>query len=73
MARDDEIDIRAEVVALLMDKVVDDRYPSVTMLDMIELLMSPEERGDYARMLIDKVTSCQYPSIPMLRRLLALG
>ena len=73
MARDDEMDIRAEVVALLMDKVVKDRYPSVTMLDMIEQLMSPEERGGYAQMLMEKINSSRYPSIPMMRRLLALG
>jgi hypothetical protein len=73
MARDDQLDIRGEVVALLMDKVMNDRYPSVTLLDMIELLMSPEERDAYAQMLMDKVTSSRYPSIPMLRRLLALG
>jgi hypothetical protein len=73
MARDDEMDIRAEVVALLMDKVVKDRYPSMTMLDMIELLMSPEERSTYAQVLMEKATSSKYPSIPMLRRLLALG
>ena len=73
MARDNQLDIRAEVVALLMDKVVNDRYPSVTMLDMIELLMNPEERDGYAQMLMDKLNSSRYPSIPMMRRLLALG
>jgi len=73
MARDNQLDIRAEIVALLMDKVVNDRYPSVTMLDMIELLMSPEERDGYAQMLMDKLNSSRYPSIPMMRRLLALG
>jgi hypothetical protein len=73
MARDNQLDIRAEIVALLMDKVVNDRYPSVTMLDMIELLMNPEERDGYAQMLMDKLNSSRYPSIPMMRRLLALG
>ena len=73
MARDTELDIRGEVVALLLEKVVNDKYPSVTMFDMIELLANAEERSTYAQVLMDKVNSTRYPSIPMLRRLLALG
>jgi hypothetical protein len=73
MARDTELDIRAEVVELLLDIVTRDRNPSVTMLDMIEYLATPEERGRYARVLMAKVESSRHPSIPMLKRLVALG
>jgi hypothetical protein len=73
MARDTELDIRGEVVALLMEKIVSDKYPSVTMLDMIEQLANTEERSSYAQVLMDKVNSARYPSIPLLQRLLALG
>ncbi len=73
MARDNEIDIRAEVVALLLDIIARDRNPSVTMLDMVEYLANSEERGRYARLLMDKVESSRHPSIPMLRRLVTLG
>ena len=45
MARDTELDISGEVVALLMEKIVSDKYPSVTMLDMIEQLANTEERS----------------------------
>ena len=68
-----EIDIRAEISALLLDMIVRDRYPSVTMLDMFENLATPEERRRYARVLMDKIESSRYPSIPMIRRVMALG
>ena len=71
---DDEIDIRAEVVNLLLQIVSRERYPSVTMLRMIEDLVTPEERALYAGILMDNIwASRPYPSIPMLRRLLALA
>jgi hypothetical protein len=73
VARDNEIDIRAEVVELLLEIIARDRHPSVTMLDMVEVLANPEERGIYARVLMDKVQSSRYPSIPMMRRLVTLG
>ncbi len=73
MARETEIDIRAEVVAILLDIIAKDRNPSVTMLDMVEHLANAEERGRYARLLMDKVESSRHPSIPMMRRLVTLG
>ena len=73
MAGDNEIDIRAEVVALLLEIIARDKYPSAAMLDMVEVLANSEERGRYARVLMDKVASSRRPSIPMMRRLVALG
>ncbi|MGY2876005.1 hypothetical protein ACVW00_003195 [Marmoricola sp. URHA0025 HA25] len=73
MATKNQVDIRAEVVALLLDIVANERYPSVTMLRMIEQLADPEERGLYARILMDNIRSSPSPSIPMMRRLVALG
>lgn len=74
MARQNEVDIRTEVVELLLDIVANDRYPSATMLRMIEELATPEERGVYARVLMDNINSSRpNPSIPMMRRLLALA
>jgi hypothetical protein len=72
MARQNEIDIRAEAVELLLDIVANDQYPSATMLGMIEELATEEERVVYARVLMDKIRSSMYPSIPMMRRLLTL-
>jgi hypothetical protein len=73
VATNNQIDIRAEVVSLLLDLVARDRYPSTTMLGMIEQLATPEERGIYARVLMDNIESSPHPSIPMLRRLASLG
>jgi hypothetical protein len=74
MATNNErVDIRAEVVNLLLDMVARDRYPSTTMLGMIEELATPDERVLYARVLMDNISSSPHPSIPMLRRLVSLG
>ena len=70
----ERIDIRAEVVGLLLEMVARDPYPSTTMFQMIEELATPEERENYARVLMDNVrNSGPNPSIPMLRRLVSLG
>jgi len=57
----------------LLDKVADERFPSVTMLDLIESLLRPDEVQIYTRVLIHKVREDTYPSIPMLRRIAALA
>ncbi len=75
MAKDqkDDVDIRGEILALLMDKVAGDRFPSSTMMDMIERMMRPDELPTYASILMDKIRADTYPSIPMMRRLMRLG
>jgi hypothetical protein len=73
MATDTKVDIRAEVVRLLLEMVANDQYPSAAMMRMIEELATPEERGVYARILMENVRSSTYPSIPMLRRLATLS
>jgi orotate phosphoribosyltransferase-like protein len=70
---DNDVDIRGEMLALLMDKVSGDRYPSSTMMDMIEQLMQPDELPTYAAILMDKIQQDTYPSIPMMRRVMRLG
>jgi len=72
MATDNEIDVRAETVRMLLDIVANDQYPSATMLRMIEQLANPEERVAYAHVLMDNIRSSPYPSIPMMRRLVSL-
>ena len=66
-------DVQREVFALLMSKVANDQYPSVTMLNMIEDMMEPSDMPAYAQMLISKIRRDTHPSIPMLKRLLALA
>ena len=65
-------DARAELVATLLQKVQDDAYPSTTMLDLLEKLLTPEEEPAYVVFLQDKIRSEQYPSMPLLIRLTRL-
>jgi hypothetical protein len=65
-------DARAELVATLLEKVRVDTYPSSTMLDLIEDLLTPEETPAYVVFLQDRIRSERYPSIPLLKRLSAL-
>jgi hypothetical protein len=53
--------------------VADERFPSVSMLDLIESLLRPDEVQIYVRILVRKVRRETYPSIPMRRRIAALA
>ena len=66
-------DIRRELLKIALTEVRNDRYPSVTMMDIVEHLMGPEERAIYVRVLLDKIRRDRFPSIPMMRRVLALA
>jgi hypothetical protein len=65
-------DARAELVTTLLQKVRDDAYPSTTMLDLIETLLTPEEQPTYVVLLQDKIRAERFPSIPLLNRLTRL-
>lgn len=69
---DVDIDTRARLLDLLLEKVAEDLYPSVTMMDLIEELLEPGDVDAYAAILMEKVREDAYPSIPMMRRLVAL-
>jgi hypothetical protein len=68
----DQDDARAELVATLLQKVREDTYPSTTMLDLIEKLLTPEEQPTYVVLLQDKIRSERFPSMPLLIRLAEL-
>jgi hypothetical protein len=69
VAKIDQNQARAELVATLLEKVRTDQYPSTTMLDLIEDLLTPEETPAYVVFLQDRIRSERYPSIPLLKRL----
>ena len=69
----EQYDARRELLEILLTRVQSDRHPSVTMMDLIEQLMGPEERSIYAQVLIEKIRHDRHPSLPMMRRVLALG
>ncbi|HKC28669.1 MAG TPA: hypothetical protein VKB75_11720 [Jatrophihabitans sp.] len=57
---------------LLLDRVSRDRFPSTSMLDMIEARLTEEQLPDYVDVLLDKVSRDRFPSMDMLKRLSAL-
>lgn len=72
MSTDSQEKVRTQVLGALLDKVEADTYPSTTMLDIIESLITPDELDDYADVLLAKVTSENYPSLDLIRRLVGL-
>ena len=73
MADREDFDLRAEMFQTLMEKVESDQYPSTTMLDWIEELLTPEELPIYAESLLRRIREDTYPSIPMIARLKRLA
>jgi hypothetical protein len=69
----DQYDARRELLKILLTRVQGERHPSVTMMDLIEQLIGPEERSIYAQVLIDKIREDRHPSLAMMRRVQALG
>ena len=69
---DNEFDVRAEVLNNLMARVDRDPYPSTTMLNIIEELLTPDDVPRYARLLMSKMEDEQFPSIPLINRLTQL-
>jgi hypothetical protein len=66
------VDVRGEVVDLLLEQIASDRNPSVTMMNMVEELLAPDDVPAYAAVLMDKVKTDRFPSYSMLRRLIGL-
>ena len=66
-----DIDVRAEVVNLLVEKIASDRNPSITMMNLVEELLTPDDVPAYVAVLMDKVKIDRYPSLSMIHRLLA--
>ncbi len=63
---------RAALVEALLEKVQNDRYPSITMLNQIESLLTPDETPAYVVMLQERIREDTYPSIPLIKRLVRL-
>jgi hypothetical protein len=57
---------------LLVEKIASDRNPSITMMNLVEELLAPDDVPAYAEVLLDKVQSDRYPSLSMIHRLIAL-
>ena len=68
-----QIDPRTELLRSLMSKVADDPYPSSTMMDTIEELLTPEDVPAYAQVLLQHIDNDQFPSTSMIDRLSSLS
>jgi hypothetical protein len=68
----EEVDVRGELVDLLLEKIASDRNPSITMMNLGEELLAPDDVPAYAAVLMDKVKSERFPSLSMIRRVMAL-
>lgn len=68
-----ELTVREKVLDLLLDKIRDDKYPSATMMDDVEQLLTPWRRQEYADVLMEKVLESRYPSRTLVQRLLRLS
>ena len=66
---DNHTDLRAQLVKRLVDQVEEDQYPSTTMMDTIEEMLTPDDVEQYAGVLLAKVADDTYPSIGMIRRI----
>jgi hypothetical protein len=73
MAEDTAEALRQQLFELLLDKVEQDTYPSSTMLDQVERLMSDDEVATYAAVLMSKIDGDTYPSNSLIRRVIALA
>jgi hypothetical protein len=66
------VDVRGEMVNLLIQRIASERNPSVTMMKLVEHLLAPEDVPAYVAILWDKVKTERHPSISMIRRILVL-
>ena len=74
MASNDEgLDVRAEVVNMLIQKIAADRNPSIPMMNFVEELLTPDDVPAYVAVLMDKVKTEKYPSLAMMRRLMGFS
>ena len=65
-------DPRQQLVDALFDSVAQTRYPSGPQLDLIEQVITDDQRAELAALLIEKIGSDRYPSPSMIRRALRL-
>lgn len=67
------LSVREQVLDVLLEKIRGDRYPSPTMMDDVESLLTPWRIEDYAQVLMEKVRDDRFPSHAMIKRLARLS
>jgi len=69
LEHDRQFDVRSALLDNLLKKVDADPFPSITMMNLVEELLTPEDVPNYARVLLSKVEGEQFPSTSMLARI----
>jgi hypothetical protein len=54
---------------VLFDRIREDRYPSLELMDRVEILLDQEHIDEYMEILFEKVEDCHYPSKQLLDRI----
>lgn len=65
------VSIRGEMVDMLLERIATERNPSVSMMDLVEQLLTPDEVPAYVWILWDKVKNERFPNLNLMRRLMA--
>jgi hypothetical protein len=59
---------RDRYVQLLVDHIVEDKYPSNNQMNIVASLVRPDEMDIYLDSLFEKIEEVQYPSVEMMAR-----
>jgi hypothetical protein len=66
------MDLHPRFYGMLIEKIREDRYPSSTMMDLVEQGLQFDEARDYLEVLMEKLEGDRFPSVPMMHRLVRL-
>jgi hypothetical protein len=65
-----EQNLRERFVEILLDRIRDEPYPSLALMDLLEATVtSPDQLAEYLEALMEKVETTRFPSLTMLRRI----
>jgi hypothetical protein len=59
---------RDRYVQLLVEHIVEDKYPSNNQMNIVESLVRPDEMDIYLGALFEKIEEVRYPSVEMMAR-----
>jgi len=69
---DHDDEMRRVILKELWRRVEKETYPSATMLDRIECLMTRDDLPAYVEMLMRRIRPVEHPSIDLINRVVAL-
>ena len=64
--------LRDALTGVLLDKMRQDRFPSATMMDLVEQKLDESRFSAYGEVLLGKITEDRFPSQDMIKRLAEL-